>query len=475
MNEADLREEITALRNKLEQQDEMINKLLKELEREKKGKMVVEEHMEQTIDAPFTFPTGPINQTTPVSLMDQATTSNYVPDPVTNITNSIAGLDVTQTALPAVSSQVPQLFNSNHPTFTMPTIQTQPQLPQDHTYLETIRAMDQRLRAVEADKPYGGVTLNDFCLVKGVRIPPKFKLPELQKYNGTGCPLDHLRMYCRKMAHVDDEKLLMHFFQESLTEGPLKWYDRLTPMQAVSWQSMADSFLQQYSYNIGVAPTRTDLERLSKKPSETFKEYAGRWRTMAARLASPLTDMEMVQSFLITLNQPYLNALITSGASDFNKMVAAGDLLDWSIQRGLIDAPELSKKGFKKREAEVSNVQAPNNPTMPINLPTVTRERPPRDDTPVPAPLSHIYRALLQGGRIQPVFTRPLQPPFPEWYKPDVTCEFHSNVPGHSTDQCFTLKRKVQAMIRNGELTFSQPPNIQTNPLPNHQAQPGAA
>ena len=49
---------------------------------------------------------------------------------------------------------------------------------------------------------------------------------------------------------------------------------------------------------------------------------------MAARLASPLTDIEMMQSFLVTLNQSYLNALIASGASNFNKMVAARDLLD---------------------------------------------------------------------------------------------------------------------------------------------------
>lgn len=35
--------------------------------------------------------------------------------------------------------------------------------------------------------------------------------------------MDHIniKMYCRKIAHVTDDKLLMHFFQESLIEGPL--------------------------------------------------------------------------------------------------------------------------------------------------------------------------------------------------------------------------------------------------------------
>ena len=55
------------------------------------------------------------------------------------------------------------------------------------------------------------------CVVPDVVIPPKFKVPEFEKYKGVTCPKNHLIMYCRKMAaHAHDEKLLMHFFQDSL-------------------------------------------------------------------------------------------------------------------------------------------------------------------------------------------------------------------------------------------------------------------
>jgi len=41
-------------------------------------------------------------------------------------------------------------------------------------------------------------------------IPPKFKVPEFEKYKGASCPQNHLTMYCKKMvAHVGDEKLLI--------------------------------------------------------------------------------------------------------------------------------------------------------------------------------------------------------------------------------------------------------------------------
>ena len=53
---------------------------------------------------------------------------------------------------------------------------------------------------------------------------------EFEKYKGVSCPKSHLTMYCRKMvAHAHDEKLLMHFFQESLTEVALNWYMYLEP------------------------------------------------------------------------------------------------------------------------------------------------------------------------------------------------------------------------------------------------------
>jgi len=34
------------------------------------------------------------------------------------------------------------------------------------------------------------------CLVSDVVIPPKFKVPEFEKYKGATCPKNHLIMYC---------------------------------------------------------------------------------------------------------------------------------------------------------------------------------------------------------------------------------------------------------------------------------------
>ena len=57
----------------------------------------------------------------------------------------------------------------------------------------------------------------ELCLVLNVVIPPKFKVSKFDKYKGTTCPKNDLKMYCRKMGvNAKDENLLMHLFQESL-------------------------------------------------------------------------------------------------------------------------------------------------------------------------------------------------------------------------------------------------------------------
>lgn len=73
--------------------------------------------------------------------------------------------------------------------------------------------------------------ITDLGLVLGVRVPPKFKVLVLDKYTGTTCPKTHVQAYYRKMsAYFEDERLLMHFFQDSLAGASLEWYMHLERM-----------------------------------------------------------------------------------------------------------------------------------------------------------------------------------------------------------------------------------------------------
>ncbi|RDY12314.1 hypothetical protein CR513_02904, partial [Mucuna pruriens] len=127
-----------------------------------------------------------------------------------------------------------------------------------------------------------GFDVVDLFSFPGIGIPPDFELPTFNNYRGTSCPKSHLTMYCRKMTpHTHDDTLLIHFFQESLTRAALRWYLGLRREHIPTWKSLAKGFLNQYKYNMDMAPDRSQLQSMAKGEKEAFKEYARRWRELA--------------------------------------------------------------------------------------------------------------------------------------------------------------------------------------------------
>ena len=81
-----------------------------------------------------------------------------------------------------------------------------------------------------------------------------------------------------------------------------------------------------------------------------------------------------------------------------------------------------------------------------------------------------LYPKLVHSGLLSPVDIPPLQPPYPRWYNENVHCDYHSSNRGHSTKNYTALKRRVQDLIKRGELTFENEniPNVNGNLLPNY-------
>ena len=54
------------------------------------------------------------------------------------------------------------------------------------------------------------------------------------------------------------------------------------------------SFIRKYQYNADMAPDRMQLQNMCKKEHESFKEYTQRWRDLAAQVAPPMMEREMI-------------------------------------------------------------------------------------------------------------------------------------------------------------------------------------
>ena len=109
-----------------------------------------------------------------------------------------------------------------------------------------LELIEKRLRMVEGLDAYGLVDASKMSLVPDLVLPPKFKVPTFDKYDGAKCPSAHLYMYCRKMTgHTNNDKLLIHCFQDSLTGSATRWYNQLSRENVRSWTDLAKAFLVQ--------------------------------------------------------------------------------------------------------------------------------------------------------------------------------------------------------------------------------------
>ena len=80
--------------------------------------------------------------------------------------------------------------------------------------------------------------------------------------------------------------------------------------------------------------------------------------------------------------------------------------------------------------------------------------------------LPHLLRSNLETLKEAPKNPNTTSPR----YNPNARCAYHSESPGHDTNDCWALRNKVQDLIEAKEIEFDAPekPNIITTPKPKH-------
>ena len=80
--------------------------------------------------------------------------------------------------------------------------------------MESEKKINERMNKMEkmmkrAHKMEDLMDYQSLSLFLNVRLPPKFKMPTLDKFDVTGCPKSHLRMYMKAMQPLGPTKELL--------------------------------------------------------------------------------------------------------------------------------------------------------------------------------------------------------------------------------------------------------------------------
>ncbi|XP_070036043.1 uncharacterized protein [Nicotiana tomentosiformis] len=122
---------------------------------------------------------------------------------------------------------------------------------------------------------------------------------------------------------------------------------------------MAQAFVKHFQYNIDIAPDRNSLSNMKKKPTESFREYAIKWREQTARVKPPMDNHELITIFLEAQEPDYFQNMMSAIGRPFVEAIKIGEMVENGLKTGLI----LSQDSFKAASQTVqksSRVSGPN-------------------------------------------------------------------------------------------------------------------
>ncbi|RVW84660.1 Retrovirus-related Pol polyprotein from transposon opus [Vitis vinifera] len=159
-----------------------------------------------------------------------------------------------------------------------------------HTRMDRL---EQRMRQMRISK--GVISWDDFDGAPMASLPAQFRMPEIERYAGIGCPKIHLRLYSTMMrAHGLDEAQLIMLFPMSLSGVMQHWFASLDTSCHRTWDDLSQEFLRQIAFNIVIDVSRRELEALRQGLKETMTSFISRWREKIAQIVDRPSKMDQI-------------------------------------------------------------------------------------------------------------------------------------------------------------------------------------
>lgn len=129
------------------------------------------------------------------------------------------------------------------------------------------------------------VDMHRLFLFPAIKLPEKFKMPDVGKFDGIGDPKTHLMNYAGTLMPMGIKpQQLAQLFHRTLTDTALQWFLNLDPSKKNTWDDIGHAFINQYAYNVQLKVTTRELEATKMDSKETFTDFIARWRAKTAKM-----------------------------------------------------------------------------------------------------------------------------------------------------------------------------------------------
>ena len=226
------------------------------------------------------------------------------------------------------------------------------------------------------------ITWEDFDGAPVASLPAKFRMPEIERYTGIGCPRIHLRLYSTIMrAHGLDGAQMIMLFPMSLGGAAQRWFASLDVSRRRTWDDLAQEFLRQYAFNTVIDVLRRELKALRQRADESVSSFISHWREKIAEIIDKHPERDQIQMVLRSLQPRISRHVVGVPLIDFGSLVSALYDVEDGISRGLWTDSSLSdikgKKPFVgQRSVDVSAIGSSSQRPLRCHQPILQLSEP---------------------------------------------------------------------------------------------------
>ncbi|XP_034694102.1 uncharacterized protein LOC117920604 [Vitis riparia] len=380
----------------------------------------------------------------------------------------------------------------------IPATQTFPTVLHDHaaiippivtpvTIIEDPRSRMDRLerRIGQMRDPDEMISWDDSVDVSVATLPVGFRMPDIERYTGVGCPRIHLKLYSTVMRALGlDEAQLLSLFPLSLSGMTQRWYASLESSRRRTWEDLAQEFLRQYSFSGDTSVTRRELEFLRQGSDEPISSFISRWREKAAEMMERPTERDQMSMFLRNdgISKGLWSDISPSPDTEGKGVVGSSEsyggvcFADFQHRRpgyhpyaGSLQIPRSDFPPLQHRHPQSVQQYPSVHPHTVTVRPSFQFQRPqtsiPRHEQSRPhrrhqrtysdlgMPLDRAFERLRATGFLVPLAPRPPPSTLPPCFRAHEFCAFHQ-MAGHRTDYCASLRHTIQDLIDSGAVSF---------------------
>ncbi|XP_058189394.1 uncharacterized protein LOC131306978 [Rhododendron vialii] len=286
--------------------------------------------------------------------------------------------------------------------------------------------------------------------VMGCPLPRKFKMPQLETFNGSTDPLDHLETY-KSLMHLQavPDEVMCRAFPVTLKGSARAWFNKLPPGSIRSFKELSTSFVSYFIAGQRYGKPATHLLTVKQGRWESLREYTTRFNKEVVQIEEA-DDNVSITAYIAGL---YSGQFLYLVSQEPPKTMA--ELMLRAQKHMNVEEAIYARRTHKRRREAVRKIGGePRNKKVDSRLsPKRGLARgPPQGKYKQFTPLIATVEQILNNLQDDPNLKWPGKlRSDPSRRAKDKYCRFHRDH-RHNTDDCIDLKQQIGDLIQRGRL-----------------------